>query len=76
MQLFEGLRPPGVEFGVNQVRSLASAYSGRFGLAGERARRRPPSWTWRYEEIEMQGPKCEGQRHRGIMLRILYRLFE
>jgi hypothetical protein len=45
MKLIEGLRPPRVVFGVNQVRSLASAYSGRYRLAGERARRRPPSWT-------------------------------
>ena len=40
MQLVEGLGSPGVEFGVDQVRSLAFAYSGRYKLAGAAA---PPS---------------------------------
>jgi hypothetical protein len=35
MQLMEGLGSPGVELGVNQVRSLVIAYSGRYGFAGE-----------------------------------------
>jgi hypothetical protein len=68
--------PSRVVFGAKQVRSLASAYSGRYRLTRELARRRPPSWTWRYEEIEMQGPNYEGQRHRGILLRTIYGLFE
>jgi hypothetical protein len=76
MKLVEGLRPPRVLFGVNQIRSLASTYSGRYRLAGEHVHRRPPSWTWRCEEIEMQGSNCEGQRHRGIVLRTLYGLVE
>jgi hypothetical protein len=39
-------------------------------------RRRPPSWTWRYEEIEVQGPNCERQRHREIVLRNLDGFFK
>jgi hypothetical protein len=40
VQLVEGLGSPGVEFGIDQVLSLAFAYSGRYKLAGAAA---PPS---------------------------------
>jgi hypothetical protein len=37
LQLVEGLGSPGVEFGVDQVRSLAFAYSGLYKLTGAAA---------------------------------------
>jgi hypothetical protein len=40
MQLVEGLGPPGVEFILDRVRSLAFAYSSRYRLNGECS---PPS---------------------------------
>jgi hypothetical protein len=57
VQLIEGLGSLGVEFGVDQVRSLAFAYLGRYRLTGGRVHRRSPSGTWVCEETEVQGPK-------------------
>jgi hypothetical protein len=46
VQLVEGLGSPGVEFGVDQVRSLAFVYPGRYRLAGGCVHHRSSSWTW------------------------------
>jgi hypothetical protein len=62
VQLIEGLGSPRVEFGVNQVRSLAFAYPGRYRLAEGRVHRRSPSGTWVCEGTELQGPNCDCQR--------------
>jgi hypothetical protein len=42
VQLIEGLGSPGVELGVDQVRSLAFAYPGRYRLTGGLVHRRGP----------------------------------
>jgi hypothetical protein len=62
VQLVEGLGSPGVEFGVNQVRSLAFAYHDWYRLAGGRVHRRSSSWTWVCEETEVQESLCKCQR--------------
>jgi hypothetical protein len=59
MQLVDGLGSPGVEFGVDRVRSLAFAYSSRYRLAGECVHRRRWSGTWSCEETKREGPRCK-----------------
>jgi hypothetical protein len=44
-----------VELGVDQVRTLVVAYSGRYEFTEERTRRRSPSGTWSCEEKEVRG---------------------
>jgi hypothetical protein len=68
----EGLGSPGVGLGDDQVRAQVVAHLGRYKFAGERAHRRSPSSTWRCEEIEVWGLKCECQRDSEIVPRILY----
>jgi hypothetical protein len=75
VQLVEGLRSPAVELGVSVTRA-GHCVSWPVQARRRYARRRSLSWTWRCEEIEVQGPNCEGQRHIGIVLRTLYGLFE
>jgi hypothetical protein len=59
MQLMEGLGSRGVEFGVDQVRSLAFAYPDRYKLAGGRAHHRSSSGTWVCEGTEVLGSLCK-----------------
>jgi hypothetical protein len=63
VKLMEGLGSPGMGLGVNQVRAPIVAHPGRYKFAGGRANRRSPSRTWRCEEIEVRGLKCECQRN-------------
>jgi hypothetical protein len=59
--LRDGLGSPGVELGVNRVRTLVVVYFGRYKFTGERARRHSSSGTWSCEEIEVGGVlrKCQ-----------------
>jgi hypothetical protein len=54
-------KSPGVEIGVNRVRTLVVAYSGRYKFTRERACRCSPSGTWSCEEKEVGGVlhKCK-----------------
>jgi hypothetical protein len=53
VQLRGRLGSPRVELGVDRVRALVVAFSGRYKFVGGHARRRSPSWTWRCEEKEV-----------------------
>jgi hypothetical protein len=64
VQLMEGLGLPRVEFGVDQVRSLAFACSGQYKLTRGHTHRRSSSGTWVCEEIEIGGVLRKRQRHR------------
>jgi hypothetical protein len=64
VQLMEGLVSPRVELGVGQARALVVECLRRYRFAGMRAHRRSPLGTYRCEEIELRGPKCECQRHK------------
>jgi hypothetical protein len=55
VQLMSGLESPGVEIGVDQVRTSVVAYLGWYRLAGGRTHRRSSSGTWVCEEIEVGG---------------------
>jgi hypothetical protein len=61
-QLVEGLGSLEVEFDVDQVRSLAFAYSDRYKLAGATA---PPSMVGDLilRRNKRGGPRCKCQRH-------------
>jgi hypothetical protein len=63
VQLTEGLGSPEVELGVGQVRAPVIAHLGWYKFAIEHAHRRLPLGTWVCEEIEVQGPNCDCQRH-------------
>jgi hypothetical protein len=53
VQLRDGLGSPGVELGVDRVRTLVVVYFSRYEFTGERARRRSPLGTWSCEEKEV-----------------------
>jgi hypothetical protein len=76
VQLMVGFGSPRVGFGVGRARDLVIKHLGRYRFAGGRAHRRSPSGTWVCEETEVQGPLCECQRHRRIMLKTLYGVFK
>jgi hypothetical protein len=65
VQLVEGLRSPEVEFGVDQVRSLDFAYSGRYRLARGCVHRRRWSETSSCEETKREGSLCEFQTQKN-----------
>jgi hypothetical protein len=76
VQLMVGFGSPRVGLGVDQARALVIKHLGRYRFAGGCALRLLPSGTWVCEEIEVQGPLCECQRRRRIVLRTLYGFFK
>jgi hypothetical protein len=72
VQLMVGFGSPRVGLGVGRARALFIKHLVRYRFTEGRAHRRSPSGTWVCEEIEVQGPLCECQRHRRIVLRTLF----